>query len=80
MNNYTQSEIDLAKRYISGDYTDVQFNYLIIQNKFNKKKMKRLANYIKTTEPFYVFSKLIIIFMILHYLFYFLYSVFVLNN
>jgi hypothetical protein len=43
MNNFTDLEIELAKKYISGDYTDVQFNYWIIQNKFSKKRMNHLV-------------------------------------
>jgi hypothetical protein len=78
--NHNQKEIDLAKRYISGDFTDVQFNYLIVQNKLNKRKMRKLVNYVKTTEPFYVFCKLMIGFLIFHFLSCFLYSVFILNN
>jgi hypothetical protein len=80
MNNFTDLEIELAKKYISGDYTDVQFNYWIIQNNFNKKRMKRLVDMIKTTEPFYVFCKLLLIFMFFHFLFCFLYSVFTVTN
>lgn len=77
---YTDSEMNLVKRYVSGDYTDVQFNYLIVQNKFNKRKIRHLINYVKTTEPFYIACKLMIGFMLVHYLFCFVYSVFVYFN
>ena len=80
MNKYTQSEIELAKKYISGDCTDVQFNYLVVQNKLNKKRMKRLVDIIRTTEPFYVFCKLLLLFMFFHFLLCFLYSVFAITN
>lgn len=77
---YNQSEISLAKKYIAGEYTDVQFNYLIVQNKLNKKKMRRLVEYVKTTEPFYVACKLMIGFMLIHFLVCFAFSFWAANN
>lgn len=80
MNEYTKSEIEFAKKYISGSYTDVQFNYLIVQNKFDKQKIENLIDNIRTTEPFYIFCKLLIILMMFHFLSCFLYSIFMMNN
>ena len=33
---YTDAEILLVRKYLNNEYNDVQFNYWIAKNKFNK--------------------------------------------
>ena len=70
------SETELVRRYISGDFTDVQLNYLIIQNKLDKSRVQNLIEQAKKFEPFIVASKVIIGTMMFHFLMCFLYSKF----
>ena len=39
---YTQNELDLAKKYLEGQYTDVQLNYWVVQNNFDKQKIENI--------------------------------------
>lgn len=71
---YSNKEKELAKRYVSGDLTDVQLNYLAYQNGIDKKRLRRIAKEIKSTEPFFIAAKLIIGFMFFHFFCCFAYS------
>ena len=59
-------EVELVKKYLSGEYTDVQLNYWIVQNKFNKKKIENIIEYTRKLEPFVVASTLVALFMLFH--------------
>lgn len=72
--DYSQNEMDLAKRYIRGDLTEVQLNYLAFQNGLNKRKIRRLVRYVQSTEPFFIVVKLLIAFMMFHFFTCLLYS------
>lgn len=73
---FSSKEIDLAKRYASGDLTDVQLNYLAFQIGTNKRRLKKLAKYLRNTEPFFVAAKILLLFIVFHLLFCFFYSLF----
>lgn len=74
--NYSQNEMELAQRYIRGDLTEVQLNYLAFQNGSNKRKIRRLAKYVRSTEPFFIVVKLLIGFMMFHFFICLLYSLY----
>jgi hypothetical protein len=74
--HFTSKELDLAKKYANGDLTDVQLNYLAFQIGANKRKLKKLAEYFKSTEPFFVAAKLLLGFIVFHLLFCFFYSLY----
>jgi hypothetical protein len=63
-----ETEISLAKKYLNGDYTDVQLNYWVVQNKFDKQKIENLIDCLRMAEPFLVATKLIIAFILINYL------------
>lgn len=67
-NQHNQSEIDLVKKYLEGQYTEVQLNYWIVQNNFDKQKIENLIQYIKITQPFLLASKLIVGFMLFNFI------------
>jgi hypothetical protein len=73
---FSSKELDLAKKYASGDLTEVQLNYLAFQIGTNKRKLKKLAKCLKNTEPFFVATKLLLGFIIFHLLFCFFYSLY----
>jgi len=72
--DYSDLELSIAKRYASNDLTSVQFNYLLFQHKLDRRRVKQLAKQIKYTEPYYLVVKLMVFFMIIHFLFCLLYS------
>jgi hypothetical protein len=63
-----ETEISLAKKYLNGDYTDVQLNYWVVQNKFDKQRIENLIDCLRMAEPFLVATKLIIAFILINYL------------
>jgi len=63
-----ETEMSLAKKYLNGDYTDVQLNYWVVQNKFDKQKIENLIDCLRMAEPFLVATKLIIAFILINYL------------
>lgn len=73
-------KIDLVKRYLSGDYNDIQLNYWIVQNNFDKKEIRRLIEYTKSTEPFVFLCKLIMIYILFNFIFCFFYSIINFSN
>ena len=73
---YTDKEIDLAKKYLIGEYTDVQFNYLMYQNNIDKNKMNNLINYLESISPIATMCKLLLALLFFHFIscfFYFIY-------
>ena len=63
-----ETEISLAKKYLNGDYKDVQLNYWVVQNKFDKQRIENLIDCLRMAEPFLVATKLIIAFILINYL------------
>lgn len=63
------TEKELIKKYIQNEYNDVQLNYIMVQNKFDKNKIYKLIELQKITEPFYAACKVLLGFIIFHYLF-----------
>jgi len=73
---FTEEEIDLAKKYLVGEYTDVQFNYLIFQNKIDKNKMNNLIDYLQSISPIIIASKLLLALLFFHFVACFFYSIY----
>ena len=73
--DYTSQEYELAKKYKDGEYTEVQFNYLICQNSMDKEKMRNLVDYIHTHEPMMVAAKFLILCMMTHFAMCFIYAI-----
>jgi hypothetical protein len=73
--DHTSQEYELAKKYKDGEYTEVQFNYLIRQNSMDKEKMQNLVDYIDSYEPMMVAAKFIILCMVTHFALCFMYAV-----
>lgn len=48
---YSDKELDLAKRYKNGECNEVQFNFLVVQNKFDKKRIEELAEKLEYQLP-----------------------------
>lgn len=63
------TEIDLAKRYVCGDCNEIQLNYIILENKFDRNKIELLISYYRNVEPFYVACKLLLGFLIFNHVF-----------
>jgi hypothetical protein len=72
---HTEEELELAKKYTRGEYTEVQFNYLIFKNNLDKNKMHELVLYIEGLEPVTtIIIKLLLAYMGFHFLFCIAYS------
>lgn len=74
--NFTEKELDLAKKYINKELTDVQFNYICFQNHIDKKRIDEVVEYLSYQEPFAMVCKFLIFYMLLHFFLCFLYSFF----
>lgn len=74
---YSQKEIELAEKYLSGEYSDNQFNYWICLNNLDKNKMIKLVEYLRNFGPMILAAKLIIGFMIVHFVACLIYSIIV---
>lgn len=73
---YTEDEADLARKHMSGEYTETQFNYLVNQYGMDKKKMLDLMDYLHAADPLATAAKFLILCMMLHFAMCFLYAVF----
>ena len=54
----SEKELQLAKKYLGREYTEVQFNYLLVQNGIDKKRMESILEYMSYSEPMVVAAKL----------------------
>lgn len=68
-------KIDLVKRYLSGDYNEIQLNYWIVKNNFDRKEINKLIEYTRSAEPFVFLCKILIIYILFHFAFCFFYSI-----
>jgi hypothetical protein len=74
--DYTDDEIELAHKHLNGECSEVQFNYLVVQNGMDKKKMQELLARLGTHDPLATASKFLIFCMMLHFAMCFTYAVF----
>lgn len=70
----TEKERELAHRYIRGEYTEVQFNYLAHQCGSNRERMERIVGDMSATMPLATAVKFILLCMMLNFLACTLYS------
>jgi hypothetical protein len=73
---YTEDELALARKHMSGECTEVQFNYLIHQGGMDKKKMQNLVSFLEKADPLATAAKFIVLCMMLHFAMCFIYAVF----
>lgn len=71
---YTDAEILLVRKYLNNEYNDVQFNYWIAKNKFNKIEIYKLVDIARVAIPLYAFSIVLLCIMALHFVFLFCFS------
>lgn len=64
----TEKETDLARKYLRGEYTEVQFNYLAHQCGSDRERMDRIVEKISCEAPLSMAAKFILICMIGHFL------------
>ena len=64
----TEKEMELARAYNQGLYTEVQFNYLVVQNRMDKQKMQDLMETISYRDPLVRAAKVLLAFMMIHFL------------
>lgn len=74
---YDDDEINLARKYVIGEYTETQLNYWIFQNKYEKQKIYDLIEHLQSIKPFFLITKLLLLTFIV-YMIMFLY--FILTN
>jgi hypothetical protein len=63
----TEKERDLAIRYLRGEYTEVQMNYLAHQCGSDRERMDRILEKISTEMPLATAAKFILLCMMLHF-------------
>jgi len=71
---YSEKELELAKKYVNGDYNEIQLNYIISTNNLNKKNVDLLISFCRTYAPFATFCWVVVLFYIFHLVFCFMYS------
>jgi hypothetical protein len=71
----SEKELELAKKYLGREYTEVQFNYLLVQNGIDKKRMESILEYISYNEPMVVAAKLMLLYIMIHFGFCLAYSI-----
>lgn len=73
--NASEKEMELARKYLGREYTEVQFNYLLVQNGIDKKKMESILEYMSYSEPMVVAAKLMLLYIMIHFGFCLAYSI-----
>jgi hypothetical protein len=68
-------EYNLAKRYVSGDCTDVQLNYLICQNKLDKIRVHQIVKQLEYTSPMANTCKFLVLCMMGHFFLCLIYAI-----
>ena len=68
-------EYNLAKRYVNGDCTDVQLNYLISQSKLDKIRVQQIVKQLEYTSPMANTCKFLILCMMGHFFLCFVYAI-----
>jgi hypothetical protein len=63
----TEKERDLAIRYLRGEYTEVQMNYLAHQCGSDRERMDEILDKISTEMPLATAAKFILLCMLLHF-------------
>jgi hypothetical protein len=64
---YSEKELDLARRYNNGDYNEIQFNFLVVQNKLNRERMDSLIEKLGYEHPLKIATKFVIACMLIHF-------------
>lgn len=64
----TEKELEIAQKYIRGEYTEVQFNYLAHQCGSNKDRMEKIIDELGTRMPLVTAVKFILLCMFMHVL------------
>jgi hypothetical protein len=67
--DYDQKELEIAQKYMRGELTDVQFNYLLVQNKIDEEKIQDLISHLSYFEPIATISIVFLVFIISHFVF-----------
>ena len=72
---YTEKEIELARRYSTGDCNETQLNYLVSTEKMDRSKVEELIEKMSYGEPMASMAKTVLIMIVFHFLFCIAYSV-----
>lgn len=64
--NATEKELEIAQRYLRGEYTDVQFNYLTHQCGSNADRMDKIVDELATKMPLATAIKFMLLCMLMH--------------
>lgn len=68
MHDPTEKEMDLARKYLRGEYTEVQFNYWAVQYGSDRERMERAMERISSEMPLAFAAKFILLCMLLHFM------------
>jgi hypothetical protein len=74
---HTEKELELAKRYLEGDCNDIQFNYIVSTEKLDRNRIERLMEQINYNGPMVAAAKMMLLYIMLHFVFCFVYSLFI---
>lgn len=70
----TEREKEIASRYLTGEYTEVQFNYLLHQCGSTKERMERIIEQASFQVPLANAAKFILACLLVHFIFCLAYS------
>lgn len=73
--NISEKELELARKYLGQECTEVQFNYLLVQNGIDKKRMESVLEYLSYQEPMAIVVKLMLLYIMIHFGFCLAYSI-----
>lgn len=63
----TEREIELADRYLRGECTEVQLNYLAHQCGSDRERMERIIDSMSTRNPLASAAKFILLCIVIHF-------------
>ena len=63
----SEKELELARRYLKQEYTEVQFNYILVQNGIDKKRMESILERLSYQEPMAIVAKIMLFYILIHF-------------
>lgn len=64
----TDRELEIAENYLRGEYTEVQFNYLVHQCGSTKERMDSILEEVSTRTPIVNAAKFLLVCIAIHFL------------
>lgn len=70
----SEKELEIARKYLNREFTEVQFNYLLFQNKIERSRIESIIEHLSYHEPIAIVAKLMLAYIMVHFVFCVFYS------